>query len=332
MLQNVATGVIAVDKHLVVGMANSRAEQIVGERLEPGVRLDASPAAWQPLWASVRAFLEPDEDRAEVASPQEFDVGDRRIRMQIARLKGGAVVALDDTTELATAERVLAWGEMARQVAHEVKNPLTPIKLSVQHIRRAWADRRQEFAPVLDRNVETILKEIDRLTEIAQSFSRFGAPAAAGEIELEPVDVARIAADILTLYESGGEGPIRISSRIPEGLPPVSGRSAEFREVLLNLLENARAAIEDEGQVVVEAVSVQSAVEVRVRDDGVGIPDELIGRIFEPRFSTRSTGTGLGLAIVRRLVESWGGTVTAESGRGEGTTIRLHLRPWEAEE
>ena len=95
-----------------------------------------------------------------------------------------------------------------------------------------------------------------------------------------------------------------------------------------NLLENARAAIEGDGSVVIEAVSVPTAVEIRVRDDGTGIPVDLMGRIFEPQFSTRSTGTGLGLAIVRKLVESWDGTVTAEADRGEGTVIRLQLRPW----
>ncbi len=95
-----------------------------------------------------------------------------------------------------------------------------------------------------------------------------------------------------------------------------------------NLLENARAAIEGDGSVVIEAVSMPTGVEIRVRDDGAGIPVDLMGRIFEPQFSTRSTGTGLGLAIVRKLVESWDGTVTADVDRGEGTVIRLQLRPW----
>jgi signal transduction histidine kinase len=332
IVEESATGVMALDANGRVTLVNPRAQALFAGSVKEGELLEEveGPRGELVRWVELTR-----RDGLREAT-SEFQFGERRIRVRARQISaeqpGGSVLSIEDVTDELRTERVLAWGEMARQVAHEVKNPLTPIKLSVQHIQRAWADRRQEFAPVLDRNVETILKEIDRLAEIAQSFSRFGAPAAAGEIELEPVDVARIAADVLTLYGSGGEGPIRISSRIPEGLPPVSGRSAEFREVLLNLLENARAAIEDEGHVVVEAVSVQSAVEVRVRDDGVGIPDELIGRIFEPRFSTRSTGTGLGLAIVRRLVESWGGSVTAESGRGEGTTIRLHLRPWEVDE
>jgi nitrogen fixation/metabolism regulation signal transduction histidine kinase len=218
---------------------------------------------------------------------------------------------------------------MARQVAHEVKNPLTPIKLSVQHIRRAWEDKHGDFEPILERNVGAILSEIDRLAEIASGFSRFGAPAAAGEIPLEPVDVGAVAREVLTLYRVGEEGPVRFEARVQEDLPAVAARKTEFKEVLLNLLENARFAVEGAGTVVIEAVRLPAEVEVRVRDDGSGIPAQLLGRIFEPQFSTRSTGTGLGLAIVRKLVESWGGAVTAESGRGDGTVIRLRLQRWE---
>jgi nitrogen fixation/metabolism regulation signal transduction histidine kinase len=218
---------------------------------------------------------------------------------------------------------------MARQVAHEVKNPLTPIKLSVQHIRKAWKDQKGEFEAVLERNVGAILKEIDRLAEIASGFSRFGAPSEAGNVPLEAVDVGAVARDVLTLYRGGEGGPIEFAAEIPEDLPRISARETELKEVLSNLLENARAAIEGKGSVIIEAVSVPTAVEIRVRDDGAGIPVDLLGRIFEPQFSTRSTGTGLGLAIVRKLVESWEGTVTAEADRGQGTVIRLQLRPWE---
>ena len=122
----------------------------------------------------------------------ELHSGDRRVRVRARRLgslgtRRGVVVAMDDVTDELRTERVLAWGEMARQVAHEVKNPLTPIKLSIQHIRRAWNDGRSDFDEILIKNADAMLSEIDRLAAIASSFSRFGAPGGAGETPLSPV-------------------------------------------------------------------------------------------------------------------------------------------------
>jgi nitrogen fixation/metabolism regulation signal transduction histidine kinase len=221
--------------------------------------------------------------------------------------------------------RVLAWGEMARQIAHEIKNPLTPIKLSVQHLRRAHHDGRADFGEILDENVDQILIEIDRLSEIARAFSRYGAPGA-GEQALAPVDVASVVHESLTLYRAA-DSPIAYHERIENGLPAVRARPGELKEVLLNLLENARAALDGSGCITVHAGrTADDGVEIAVEDDGPGIPPDLLPRIFEPHFSTRSTGTGLGLAIVRRIVESWGGTVTAESD-GRGTIVRVRVRP-----
>jgi signal transduction histidine kinase len=216
---------------------------------------------------------------------------------------------------------------MARQVAHEVKNPLTPIKLSIQHIQRAWEDRRSDFGEILTRNADAMLKEIDRLAAIATSFSRFGAPRAAGEQPLEAVRLGEVVDEVLALYESG-EGGVRFERDVPPELPAVSARVSELKEVLVNLLENARAAIPEQGRVRVEVGRQGSQVVLAVRDSGTGIRPELMTRIFEPHFSTRSTGTGLGLAIVRRLVESWNAQVSVESQVGVGTVIRLWLSSW----
>jgi signal transduction histidine kinase len=220
--------------------------------------------------------------------------------------------------------RVLAWGEMARQVAHEIKNPLTPIKLAVQHLRRAHADRRPDFGEVLDRNVEQVLLEIDRLADIARAFSRYGAPATSSG-PLQPVAVDQVVHEAITLYRAG-DPEIDYREDVDADLPRVFGRNAELKEVLINLLENARAAVDKDGMITVAARRNGQDVEILVRDNGPGIPADLLARVFEPHFSTRSTGTGLGLAIVRRLVEGWGGQVAAESEEGRGTTIRIVLR------
>ncbi len=219
--------------------------------------------------------------------------------------------------------RILAWGEMARQVAHEIKNPLTPIKLSVQHVRRAYRDGRQDFESILETSVEHILAEIERLSEIAKAFSRYGAPQETTG-STEPVDVVAIARDILTLYRAPDRAVVyRLSAGA--GSAMAVARAPELREVIVNLLENARAAVPDGGTVEVLVRDETDRVRLEVSDNGRGIPEEQLPRIFEPHFSTRSSGTGLGLAIVRRLVEGWGGAVGADSEPGEGTTVWLTI-------
>jgi two-component system nitrogen regulation sensor histidine kinase NtrY len=221
----------------------------------------------------------------------------------------------------ARAQRVLAWGEMARQVAHEIKNPLTPMRLGMQHLKRARHDPRVNFDEVLETNVERVLAEIDRLDEIARAFSRYGT-VPAERAPAEPVDVARVVHDVIQLERLGADG---VDWRIVDGDAPAwaLGRRTELREVMLNLLENARLA--DAREVTVEIARSEARITIDVRDDGSGIPADVMPRIFEPHFSTRTSGSGLGLAISRRIIEGWGGTIGVESFAGGGTTIRIAL-------
>jgi signal transduction histidine kinase/HAMP domain-containing protein len=329
IVEDAATGVIALDAQGRVTLVNPRAEALLARALPVGEPLadGDDPAGELVRW--VQLYF---RDRlGEAASEFQFD--DRRIRVRARRITkaegalGGAVLSLEDVTDELRTERILAWGEMARQVAHEVKNPLTPIKLSIQHIQRARADRRPDFDEILNRNADAMLREIDRLAAIATSFSRFGAPSEAGAVPLEPVQVDEVVGEVLALYATD-EGPIRFEGDVPPDLPPVNARGTEMKEVLVNLLENARAAISEEGTVTVGARELGDGVVLSVVDDGSGIPAELLPRVFEPHFSTRSSGTGLGLAIVRRLVESWDAAVSVESESGRGTAIHISLRPW----
>jgi signal transduction histidine kinase len=251
--------------------------------------------------------------------PDEFGPVYRAFNRMVRRLRRARA------DEVRTA-RVLAWGQMARQVAHEIKNPLTPIKLSVQHLRRAYADGRSDFDSTLERNVQAILREIDRLSEIARAFARFGAPRET-DSELEALELDHVVHETLVLYGGGKDG-VEYRAEIDHSLPRVLARDGELREVLLNLLENAREAVDGGGAIRISASPLGGGewVRVDVEDNGVGIPPDQLPRIFEPQFSTRSSGTGLGLAIVRRLVESWGGEISASSEPGAGTTIHLRLR------
>ncbi len=221
---------------------------------------------------------------------------------------------MDDLTDVTHAARVLAWGEMARQVAHEIKNPLTPIRLGVQHLRRVSRERPDQLDKVLEETSDRILVEIDRLDTIARAFSRFGLPASA-RAPLEVVDLSAVAREVAGLYRLTDDGTV-VEVEGPE-LVRVPARLDEVKEVLGNILENARNA--GAKRIVLRIKTGR----VDVVDNGRGIAAELLPRIFEPRFSTTTSGSGLGLAIVRRLVEGWGATVQVSSQVGRGSTVSV---------
>ena len=324
VLANVATGVVAVDGGLRVTIANPRAAELLGVPLEPGAPADAGTAReWTPLWAFVREFL---GTRAGAIAERELAIHDRSIRVQLAPLGAagdGCVVALDDTTALGRAARVLAWGEMARQVAHEIKNPLTPIRLGIQHLERAWGGGgRAGFERTLQETSQRILAEIDRLDTIARAFSRFGVPSEE-QPALEAVDLHGLAREVVNLYALGDAADGAHVVLAGEPGPPAQARRDEVKEVLVNLVENSRAAGAREIRVALD----EGGLRLSVIDDGRGMSPETLARVFEPTFSTTTSGSGLGLAIARRLVESWGGVITLTSSPGQGTTVRLALRP-----
>lgn len=228
--------------------------------------------------------------------------------------------------EVARAERVLAWGEMARQIAHEIKNPLTPIRLGVQHLRRARSDPRVDYDQVLNENVRRILAEIDRLDEIARSFSRYGSAPA----DLPPavaVDVAAIVKDVVGL-EQMGDRKVKWQLRGADRPLWALGQKDEMRDVLLNVFENARLA--GARHVDIALREEDRRVTIETVDDGSGISPAVLPRVFEPHFSTRTTGSGLGLAVSRRLIEAWGGEIAIMSEEGKGTKVLIVLARSEA--
>ena len=316
VLATVATGVVGLDPEARVLIANPQATDILGTRLGEGEPFLARLGPdWAPLALVVTRFLrDPEADAAA-----ELEVGARRLTVQLAPLGPdvrGVVIAINDVTDLSRAERVLAWGEMARQVAHEIKNPLTPIRLGMQHLQRVYRDRRGDFDRTLDETAARMLAEIDRLDTIARAFSRFAAPADETQ-PVDRIDLGAVVGEVVQLYRLAEEG-CEVDLRVEQ--PAVgAARPDEVKEVVVNLLENARNA----GARLVR-VTVRPG-EIAVADDGAGIRPDLLPRIFEPRFSTTTSGSGLGLAIVKRLVESWGGSIEVESATGRGTTIVVRL-------
>ena len=268
------------------------------------------------LRRSVRAIARgEDELPLPVKPPTEFSQAFTAVRRMANDLEASR-------RELARAERVLAWGEMARQVAHEIKNPLTPMRLGVQHLQRARHDPRVDFDKVFDANMQRMLEEIDRLDDIARAFSRYG--SAQPELPpAEPVNVSAILDDVIELERMAG-ADVSWSVAGTDAVIVAMARRAELREVVLNVLENARHA--GARNVAVRVGRDGELVSIEVRDDGSGIAAAALPRVFEPHFSTRTTGSGLGLAISRRLVEAWGGTIDLQSEEGAGTTANIRLR------
>jgi nitrogen fixation/metabolism regulation signal transduction histidine kinase len=318
-LATVATGVVALDDSGFVLVANPRAVTLLGQPIPEGQPFGIGLG---PLWSDLlRVVEQARRPGSRLPEPRELAFEERRLLLTVTRLGAGVpglVLALNDVTELSRAERVLAWGEMAQQVAHEIKNPLTPMRLGVQHLQRAWRDRRETFDGTLEETAKRILEEIDRLDGVARAFSRFAAPAPTPG-PLAPIDDAAVARDVVQLYRLSGEGAeVRVEADGPMRAP---ARTDELKEVLVNLLENARAAGATE---VVVRVGLGA---LEVADNGSGVPVANLGRVFEPRFSTNTSGSGLGRAIVKRLVEGWNGHVEIRSEEGTGTTLRVVFSP-----
>lgn len=228
----------------------------------------------------------------------------------------------DSAEKLARSERESAWREMAKQVAHEIKNPLTPMKLSVQHLQRAWKEKQEGREELVERVAQTLVQQIDTLANIANEFSNF---AKMPQAHPERIDMKEIAGRVAELFRESYAVGIRFEAPT-EGCFIMADKD-QFNRVISNLLKNAVQAIPDEteGLIRIRIERRDGKVVVSVSDNGAGIPDELRSKIFVPNFTTKSGGTGLGLAMVKNIVEQAGGSVRFESETGKGTTFRIDL-------
>ena len=228
--------------------------------------------------------------------------------------------------QLERTHRLEAWAEMARQVAHEIKNPLTPIQLSAEHLRRVHADRGEPMGPVLEGCVTSILGQVKLLRQIASEFSSFASSPTARRATADP---AQLVHDVVEPYRAGLEGRIDIRNGVTAPLPQVFVDPTLVTRALANIVENAMYAMTGRGTLTLSSRVDDGWVVIRVEDTGAGMDEEALARVFEPYFSTKTTGTGLGLPIALRNIELSGGQIQVESEKGRGTavTIRLPVAP-----
>jgi signal transduction histidine kinase len=229
--------------------------------------------------------------------------------------------------KLVIAERIAAWQEIARRLAHEIKNPLTPIQMAMDTLRKSYKKQHPEFAEILDESTRTVLEEADRLKKIVAEFSDF---ARMPKPELSRIDLNDIVRSALSLYH----GAVKLDITLADDLPALDGDKGQLTQVLLNLVENARDAIgsREDGRIVVATRrgDANDRAMLVVEDNGPGVPAELKDKVFAPYFTTKHSkgGTGLGLAIVHRIVSDHGGriTITDAAAGGARFSIELPLR------
>jgi len=295
-----------------MGNGNAIVAQFV-EALDP--HLQNAPAGWRG-----QVVLRADSSRrilncASSPLPGDTETG------------GGAIVVFDDVTELLLAQRDAAWGEVARRLAHEIKNPLTPIRLAAERIRRWYLPgMNDEDGKVLDRSTHTIVQQVEAMRDMVNAFSEY---ARAPAISIGRVDLARLISEVAWLYRAQ-EGQPTVQLKLDEDIE-IEADAVRVRQLLHNLIRNAQEALEGQADAYIEiaagfmAGTERTMAEISVTDNGPGIVAEFLPRLFEPYVTNKNKGTGLGLAIVRKLVEEHGGTVSAENITPHGARLIVRL-------
>jgi len=246
------------------------------------------------------------------------------LRRLVEAFNGMAAELQRQQSALERTHRLEAWADMARQVAHEIKNPLTPVQLSAEHLRRVNADRGRPLSPVLEECVDSILGQVRLLRQIAAEFSSFASsptprPVATG--------VAALVAEVVEPYRAGLPAGVELTVDVPPDLPEIFVDRSLIGRALTNMIENALHAMPRGGALTIGGRLADDgrSLDVRIRDTGVGMDRQALERIFEPYFSTKAVGTGLGLTIAKRNVELHGGSIGVESEPGRGTTVSVRL-------
>ncbi len=342
ILARLSTGVIATERDGSIRIANEAAGAILGVDLTgcAGEHL-SSLGNDHPLLQQFVDALQTHADSDATEWREELTLRDetgRRVLVCAATSlpsddgrTGGQVLVFDDVTALLQAQRDAAWGEVARRLAHEIKNPLTPIRLSAERIRRRYLGGMQDMeAEVLDRATHTIVQQVEAMRDMVNAFSEY---ARAPELNMSVVDLNQLVREVAYLYQARDSQASVLQLELDDALQPLSVDAVRMRQLLHNLIRNSMEALDgrEDAKLVVgtRLFPADEIVELSVRDNGPGFDVETLDQAFEPYVTTKAKGTGLGLAIVRKLVDEHGGSVVAENlvQGGACVRIRLPLRP-----
>ncbi|MBI3936663.1 MAG: HAMP domain-containing protein [Betaproteobacteria bacterium] len=331
ILANLSTGVLAFDAELRLRAANRSAGNILGVDLTP--LIDRGLAHWAEGARQLAEFAhaigtgfaaadkewEKQVERTDARGPQVLLIRGTRLP---AGAEAGYVVVFDDVTHLLQAQRDAAWAEVARRLAHEIKNPLTPIQLSAERLQLKLAPKLTPGeAEILARSTQTIVNQVTALKRMVDAFSQY---ARTPEPAMRALDLNVLVREVLTLYESLGSS---IRLELGHELPQTVGDAAQLRQVIHNLLQNAQDALVEAAApaIVVRTEAAGDALQLSITDNGSGFPEQLMKRAFEPYVTTKPKGTGLGLSIVKKIVEEHHGNARIENVAPHGARVTVTL-------
>jgi len=339
ILAHLSSGVLSFDEEARLIKSNERANQILETDVSEWINLTSRDIATRspfnaPLFEVIDREIEKDSTEWRYQIDLNHGRGRQTLIVRGTRIPGeridfgGYVIVFEDVTELLLAQRSAAWGEVARRLAHEIKNPLTPIQLSAERIRHKYLDKLPgDERETLDRATRTIANQVESMKLMVNAFSEYAQPVRTRAVE---VDLNRLIQDAAELHRAPGGPSIRL--QLDAKLPPVLLDPVQFRQVFNNLIINAGDAMHEGVERPTITISTASTeiggrqwIEIVVADNGPGFPEALLDRIFDPYVTSKKKGTGLGLAIVYRVIEEHGGRIQAENRAGGGALVRIQI-------
>ena len=344
MVDNITSAVVSLDGERRVLMHNRVAKELLGVQVGHALaEALAAEARLAPVARFVREAVRGEAAKRTIRlAPPAASIGSDGVAASAA-LSGGerewtlvwvpvpgagepaALLVVEDATEELRGQRLLAWAEMARIIAHEIKNPLTPIRLSTEHLREVWLRDKSQFEGVFERCTTNILHQVDELRQIALEFSTY---SSVPRIDPVPADLVARIEELVAGYRAAPPEGVEIVFEAVETTLPARFDARLLGRAVRNLIENALRASAGGGRVVVRVERTGEVAErarISIADRGPGVSPELLPRIFDPYFSTHDTGTGLGLPIARRIAEEHGGTIAARNREQGGLEVAIEI-------
>lgn len=327
ILETLSAGVLTFDERLNLRAYNPSAEEILGQTLENA--LPSGDSSTTGLDSMRRLIKDGLSESQEIQSERQVEIvvndSKKVLLVRISTLGGGElpgfIVVFDDVTNLLQAQRSALWGEVAQRLAHEIKNPLTPIQLSAERLtHRLGPKLDHDDAAMLSRSIKTIVDQVAALKGMVNAFNEYSRNP---DRKSELVEVNQLVLDVIELYRATS---VAIETKLDNKNIFLWGDTGKLRQVLHNLIQNSEQALmgHTNPEILIETVATPDATQIKIQDNGPGLSDEVMSRAFDPYYTTKAKGTGLGLAIVRKIVEEHDGAVSIRNGE-VGAVIEITL-------